>query len=156
VNAEASLDSREIALPDAASTEALGVRLGAMLDAGDVVCLSGGLGAGKTTLARGAIAAWVGHAEEAPSPTYTLIQSYEGPKGELWHCDLYRLKQPEEALEAGVVDACESGPCLVEWPERMGPWLPRERLDVQLDFAGEGRRAALRAHGKWRARLDAI
>jgi tRNA threonylcarbamoyladenosine biosynthesis protein TsaE len=156
VSTQTILDSREIALPDAASTEALGERLGALLGAGDVVCLTGGLGAGKTTLARGAVRAWTGRDEETPSPTYTLIQSYDGPKGELWHCDLYRLKRPDEALEAGVIDACETGPCLIEWPERLGDWLPRERLDVQLDFAGEGRRAALTAHGKWSGKLDAI
>ena len=89
-------DSRDIVLPDAAATLALGRRLGNTLEPGDVVCLSGALGAGKTTLARGGIAAWTGQEEETPSPTFTLVQTYDGPKGELWHVDLYRLKRPEE------------------------------------------------------------
>lgn len=90
-------DSREITLADAAATLALGRRLGDALGPGDVVCLSGNLGAGKTTLARGAIEAWTGQPEEAPSPTFTLVQTYEGSRGELWHVDLYRLKRPDDA-----------------------------------------------------------
>ena len=156
VSAQALADSREIALPDAAATQALGVRLGALLAAGDIVCLIGGLGAGKTTLARGAISAWAGAEEEAPSPTYTLVQTYEGPGGELWHCDLYRLKRPEDAFELGLEDAFASAASLIEWPERLGAALPRDRLDIHIAPHGEGRRATLTAHGAWRTPLDAI
>ena len=81
---------------------ALGRRLAAHLTPGDVVCLSGSLGAGKTTLARGAIETWTGEAQETPSPTYTLVQMYDGPRGQLWHVDLYRLKRAEEATELGL------------------------------------------------------
>lgn len=153
---EPTIDSREIALPDAAATVALGRRLGAQLAAGDVVCLVGGLGAGKTTLARGAIEAWTGAPEEAPSPTYTLVQTYEGARGELWHVDLYRLKQPDDAWELGLEDAFAYAACLIEWPERLQGQLPRDRLDLSLAQDGEGRRARLEAHGAWRERLDAI
>ena len=111
MNAETALDSRQIALPDVAATLALGQRLGAQMKAGDVVCLWGDLGAGKTTLARGAIEAWTGQAEDAPSPTYTLVQTYEGPRGELWHVDLYRLKRPEDAWELGLEDAFAAAAC---------------------------------------------
>ncbi|HRP09469.1 MAG TPA: tRNA (adenosine(37)-N6)-threonylcarbamoyltransferase complex ATPase subunit type 1 TsaE [Terricaulis sp.] len=156
MSAQALADSREITLPDAAATLALGARLGARLAAGDVVCLSGGLGAGKTTLARGAIAAWTGTDEEAPSPTYTLVQTYAGEGGELWHCDLYRLKRPEDAFELGLEDAFASAASLIEWPERLGALLPRDRLDIELTPAAEGRLATLKAHGAWRTRLDAI
>jgi tRNA threonylcarbamoyladenosine biosynthesis protein TsaE len=156
VSAQALVDSREIALPDAAATLALGRRLGARLRIGDVVCLAGGLGAGKTTLARGAIEAWTGRQEEAPSPTYTLVQTYEGPKGELWHCDLYRLKRAEEAWELGLEDAFAGAACLIEWPERLDGMAPRDRLDIDLAPEGEGRRAVLNARGAWRTRLDAI
>lgn len=149
-------DSREIALPDAAATEALGMRLGAQMTQGDVVCLSGGLGAGKTTLARGAIAGWTGLSQEAPSPTYTLVQTYEGPKGELWHVDLYRLRRPEEAWELGLEDAFAGAACLIEWPERLAGQLPRDRLDIALIPDGEGRRAELAAHGAWRQKLGSI
>lgn len=156
MSASVQLDSREIALADAAATVALGARLGEALRTGDAVCLFGGLGAGKTTLARGAIAAWTGAEEDAPSPTYTLLQIYEGPKGALWHADLYRLKRPEEAWELGLEDAYAEAACLIEWPERLGADLPRDRLDLSLAAEGEGRRAKLTAHGAWRGRLDAI
>jgi tRNA threonylcarbamoyladenosine biosynthesis protein TsaE len=149
-------DSLEIELPDAAATLAFGRRLGARLTPGDVVGLSGGLGAGKTTLARGAIEVWTGAVEDAPSPTYTLVQSYDGPKGELWHIDLYRLKHAEEASELGLEDAFVEAACLIEWPERLEGQLPRNRLDIALAPAGEGRRATLTGHGAWRSRLDAI
>lgn len=156
MNAETLNDSRDIALPDAAATLALGRRLGALLGRGDVVCLSGGLGAGKTTLARGAIEAWTGKAEEAPSPTFTLVQTYEGAKGELWHVDLYRLKRPEDAWELGLEDAFVDAACLIEWPERLEGQLPRDRLDIALSPRGEGRGAALTAHGAWSTRLGTI
>lgn len=156
MRAQSLVDSREFALPDAAATLALGHRLGAVLAPGDVVCLSGELGAGKTTLARGAIAAWTGADEEAPSPTYTLVQTYEGEKGELWHCDLYRLKSPDDAWELGLEDAFASAACLIEWPERLGGALPSDRLDVDLAPQGEGRRAALTARGAWRTKLESL
>lgn len=149
-------DSREITLADAAATLALGRRLGDALGPGDVVCLSGKLGAGKTTLARGAIEAWTGHPEEAPSPTFTLVQTYEGSRGELWHVDLYRLKRPDDAWELGLEDAFAEAACLIEWPERLKGQLPRNRLDIELTPHGEGRNAALKAHGAWREKLGTI
>lgn len=143
-----------LALPDAAATVALGARLGAGLQPGDCVCLWGGLGAGKTTLARGAIQAWTGRAdEEAPSPTYTLVQVYEGPKGSLWHMDLYRLKSPDEAFELGLEDAFAAAATLIEWPERLGGALKRDRLDVRLTPEGAGRRASIEPQGAWPERI---
>lgn len=141
-----------IFLPDAESAAALGARLGGQLAPGDCVCLWGGLGAGKTTLARGAISAWTGRDEEAPSPTFTLVQIYEGPKGALWHMDLYRLQSPEQVEELGVEDALVDAATLIEWPERLGPYLPCDRLDVRLDFAEAGRRASVTPHGNWEGR----
>ncbi|MDX2236710.1 MAG: tRNA (adenosine(37)-N6)-threonylcarbamoyltransferase complex ATPase subunit type 1 TsaE [Hyphomonadaceae bacterium] len=149
-------DSRAVDLPDAAATEALGARVGAALAIGDVVCLSGPLGVGKTTFARGAVQAWVGHPEETPSPTYTLVQTYDGPRGVLWHMDLYRLNAPEEAMELGLEEAFAAAACLVEWPERLGRFLPRDRLEIALAIAGEGRRAALTGVGGWRGRVHDI
>ena len=156
MNAETLNDSRNIALPDADATLALGRRIGAELTRGDIVCLSGNLGAGKTTLARGAVEAWTGEAQDAPSPTFTLVQTYEGEKGELWHVDLYRLKRPEDAWELGLEDAFAGAACLIEWPERLEGQLPRDRLDIALAPQGEGRAAALKAHGAWRTRLATI
>lgn len=143
-------------MADPAATVALGRRLGARLGPGDVVCLSGGLGAGKTTLARGAIEAWIGSPQEAPSPTYTLVQTYEGPKGALWHVDLYRLKRPEDAWELGLEDAFAEAACLIEWPDRMAGMLPADRLEVSLVGVDEGRRATLTGRGLWSARLESI
>lgn len=156
VSGENPHDSRAIALPDADATAAFGRRVGAAIRVGDVICLSGALGAGKTTLARGAIAAWTGAEEEAPSPTFTLVQTYDGAKGELWHVDLYRLRGEEEVFELGLEEAFETAACLVEWPERLGGALPRDRLDIALEPSGEGRRAVLTGRGTWRTRLDAI
>jgi len=156
VTAPVLVDSRDIALPDAAATQALGARLGVRLTQGDMVCLAGNLGAGKTTLARGVIAAWTGQEEEAPSPTYTLVQTYEGARGELWHVDLYRLKRPDDAWELGLEDAFATAATLIEWPERLEGQLPRDRLDIELQPEGEGRRATLTAHGAWREKLATI
>ena len=156
MTAQTFLDSREILLADPDATLAFGARLGAQLRRGDVVCLSGGLGAGKTTLARGAIAAWSGAVQEAPSPTYTLVQIYEGARGQLWHVDLYRLKRAEEAWELGLEDAFAEAACLIEWPERLGGLLPHDRLDIALETQGEGRRATMNGRGKWGARIGSI
>lgn len=143
-----------IDLPDEAATRALGVRLGAVLRAGDVATLSGPLGAGKTTLARGVVAALMGDGAETPSPTYTLVQTYAGPDFELWHFDLYRLESPEEVYELGFEDALADGACLIEWPERLGALAPPDRLDITLAPHGAGRRADLTAAGdSWKDRL---
>ena len=107
-------------------------------------------------LARGAIDVWTGQVQDAPSPTYTLVQSYEGARGQLWHVDLYRLKRAEEAFELGLEDAFADAACLIEWPERLEGMLPRDRLDIALDTQGEGRRAMLNGRGKWGARVGSI
>jgi tRNA threonylcarbamoyladenosine biosynthesis protein TsaE len=122
-----------------AETAAVGARLAAKAKIGDVIFLRGGLGAGKTTLARGLIAAWTGSDEEAPSPTYTLVQTYEGPRGPLWHIDLYRLDNPDDTLELGLEEAFETAVVVIEWPERLGPNAPHDRLEVHLQERGEGR-----------------
>lgn len=156
MSAEALADSRILTLPDAAATLAFGRRLGAQLAPGDVVCLTGNLGAGKTTLARGAIEAWTGGAQEAPSPSYTLVQTYEGPRGELWHVDLYRLKRAEDAWELGLEEAFHSAACLIEWPERLEGQTPSDRLDIQLSPAADGRSARLTGYGAWSTKIAAI
>lgn len=150
-----------IPLPDAAATEALGARLAASLGPGDLIALHGQLGAGKTTLARGVIRALAGPETETPSPTYTLVQSYDaaGRQGglEIVHADLYRLEREDDVLELGLEDAFLSAVVLVEWPERLGARLPRDRLDLYLEDAGaEGRRARLVGLGSWRERIDGL
>lgn len=147
-----------VALPSEAATAALAGRLAMALRPGDMVALWGGLGAGKTCLVRALVRAALGEGTEVPSPTFTLVQVYDLPAGPLWHFDLYRLSQPEDAAELGWDEARADGIALVEWPDRLGPLLPEERLDLALDFgpAPEARIATLTGHGGWTARVDAL
>lgn len=145
-----------IHLDSDADTRALGARLGRMLRAGDVVALEGGLGAGKTTLVRGLIQALIGPEEEVPSPTYTLVQTYDAAAFPIWHFDLYRLNSPDDVLELGW-DETQEGVALVEWPDRAGSRLPRSHLMIRLEISGEGRAALLEPHGEgWQERLDEL
>jgi len=124
---------------------------------GDVLALWGPLGVGKTAFARGFIHA-LGGVEEVPSPTFTLVQTYEFNGLSVYHFDLYRLERFTDAYELDIEDAFSEGVSLIEWPERLGPLLPAERLDVMLNFGGSvgARRARLIAHGAWAARLKEI
>lgn len=149
----------ELSLPDPDATIALGRRLAGLLRAGDCIALSGPLGAGKTTLVRGLLAARFGRPVDTPSPTFTLVQTY-GPdlRGEeLRHFDLYRLTRPDEVWELGWEDLDE-GIALVEWPDRAGGLLPADRLDLELAAAADGRVARLRGgpSGDWEARLHGL
>jgi tRNA threonylcarbamoyladenosine biosynthesis protein TsaE len=81
--------------------------------------------------------------EDVPSPTFTLVQVYDADGDEIWHADLYRLTHPDEVLELGLEDALADAICLIEWPDRLGPYAPKGALHLRLDAAGEGRRARL-------------
>ena len=132
-----------MSLPDERATDQLGATLAARLRIGDVVGLKGELGAGKTTLARAILRA---AAEDArlivPSPTFTLVEVYETPRGSFWHFDLYRLEAAEQVYELGWEEALAEGIALVEWPERLGELLPKH-LSVTLEVADDGRLALL-------------
>src|SRR5580698_59029 len=106
-----------VGLPDLAATTALGARIAAVLKAGDTVTLAGDLGAGKTVLAR-AILRSLGVAEDVPSPTFTLVQTYETPTLVVRHYDLYRIENASELDELGLEDALDEGAALIEWPDR--------------------------------------
>lgn len=146
-------------LADEAATASLARALSALVKAGDVIALSGDLGAGKTSFARAFINALPriagdappNEAEEVPSPTFTLVQLYERAAATVWHFDLYRLEQAEEAYELGIEEAFSDGISLIEWPERLGGLLPADRLEVDLAFgrAPEARTATLRPYGAW-------
>jgi tRNA threonylcarbamoyladenosine biosynthesis protein TsaE len=108
-----------------------------------VILLDGSIGAGKSCLARAFIRARLGATEEVPSPTFTLVQTYEAEGTEIWHADLYRLTHPDEVWELGLDDAFETAICLVEWPDRLGVHVPPDALFIRLEAAAEGRSAAI-------------
>ena len=143
-------------LPNEAATIRLGVAVAQALEPREAVCLWGPLGAGKSTLARGMIRALTRPDEEAPSPTFTLVQFYDAPGLRLAHFDLYRLTRPDEAYEIGLDEALEGGAAVIEWPERLEGRLPLDRLDIELEIVREGaqdyRLARLTAHGAWEGR----
>ena len=141
-------------LADAEATEALGASLAPALRAGDAVALSGPLGAGKTTFARGLLAA-LGLDGEAPSPSFSLVISYAPPdvRLPLWHVDLYRLEDEHELEELGLDDARADTALLIEWPERMGGqlWDDTLRLTLEVERTG-GRCLTWAAPAAWEGR----
>jgi tRNA threonylcarbamoyladenosine biosynthesis protein TsaE len=141
--------ARTLSLPDVAATRALGARIAAGLEPGDLVALEGELGAGKTTLARAILRA-LGIAEDVPSPTFTLVQVYETPQLTVRHYDLYRIEKADEILELGLDEALEEGAALVEWPERADGRLPGALLHVGLSPTDrDARMALLSGPAKW-------
>lgn len=142
-------------LPDLAAMAALGARIAARLEPGDVVELCGNLGAGKSTLARGVLAA-LGYQGDVPSPTFTLIELYEGPhmRVPVAHADFYRLDDPKEVEELGLDDYREGAALLAEWPERAGGFAHEPAcLTIQLEIAEEGRRAIVTGGKAWQGRM---
>ncbi len=144
-------------LPDLDATARLGALIATHLRAGEAVCLYGPLGAGKSTLARALIRALTRPDEDVPSPTFTLVQIYDGPDFPIAHFDLYRLTSAAEAYEIGLEEALETGAAVIEWPERLEGDLPSARLDVELAIppAAEpgqtigARLVRLTGHGPW-------
>src|SRR5437764_560846 len=120
-----------------------GAAVAAALRPGEAVCLSGPLGAGKSTLARGLVRALTTPDEDVPSPTFTLVQFYDGPRLKIAHFDLYRLEGADEAYEIGLDEALEDGAAVIEWPERLGGRLPPDRLAVEIGLLDHGREARL-------------
>ncbi len=145
-----------------AETERLASRLSGVAQPGDLICLSGELGTGKTAFARSFIrsrASFAGvEVGEVPSPTFTLAQTYEMPRGDIWHFDLFRLEHPGETLELGIEDALNDGICLVEWPDRLPENLPGARLDMAFTFGAteDERRVGIVGDATWRERLAGL
>lgn len=123
-----------VSLPliDADATAACARALGVFVTAGDTILLSGDVGAGKTHFARALIQSLLLVPEDVPSPTFTLVQTYDTPKGGIWHTDLYRLTSAHEVEELGLIDAFETAICLVEWPDRLGTLIPKAALSITL------------------------
>lgn len=144
----------ETTLDNEAATRDLAERLAGVARAGDVIALDGDLGTGKTVFARAFIEALEGRDEEVPSPTFTLVQTYELGDRLVYHFDLYRLEDPEEAYELDIEEAFAEGISLVEWPDRLGGLLPERALRVALGHAGEDRRTLrLSGGGDWLHRI---
>jgi tRNA threonylcarbamoyladenosine biosynthesis protein TsaE len=137
----------ELDSPDA--LQAAGSSLGKVLRAGDIVALSGDLGAGKTTFARGVLRG-LGHAGEVPSPTFTLVQPYD-TNPPVWHIDLYRLGGPADADALGLWET--DAALLIEWPERLGSELPADALHIRIDGSGDAtRRLTVSVPPSWEGR----
>ena len=135
-------------------TAVLAQRIGAALRRGDTLLLDGPVGAGKTHFARQLILSLLDVPEDVPSPTFTLVQVYDSPAGEIWHSDLYRLTAPDEVVELGLEEAFDTAICLIEWPDRLGDLTPAGALSLRFEVLDESRRAihASGPAGRW-ARL---
>jgi tRNA threonylcarbamoyladenosine biosynthesis protein TsaE len=144
-----------VALPDLAAMERFGAAIAARLRPGDVLALSGELGAGKTTLARAVIAA-LGYGGEIPSPSFAIVELYEPPavRLPLVHADFYRLKHPSEAEEIGLDDYRQGAALIAEWPDHAGGFaLEPGCLSILLEDVGEGRIAIVEGGADWLGRL---
>ena len=141
-------------------TSALAARIARVARPGDVIALRGELGSGKTSFARGFIRALGRGDEEVPSPTFTLVEIYEfsDERPAVWHFDLYRLSKSEDVYELGFEEALGGAILLIEWPERLGAVLPRERLEVELSAGSSPAARRVRLHGgkSWARRLAGL
>ena len=145
---------RVILLPDPQATEAFGAKLATLVQPGDVITLEGTLGAGKTSVARGLLAA-LGLAGEAPSPSFAIVQPYEPPEVRIpvLHVDLYRIDDPAEIDELALDDARYESLLLVEWPERAGPDYWPDALRLSLTIEPDGTRGlTVEVPEAWRSR----
>ncbi len=141
-----------VALPDLAAMDRLGLAIAAELRAGDVVALSGSLGTGKTTLARAIIAA-LGHPGEVPSPSFAILEVYSELRMPLVHADFYRLTRPEDAEQLGLDDYRGDHALIAEWPELAGGFADEPGcLSLTLEMADHGRKAIVRAGADWLGR----
>lgn len=148
---------RRLTLDGEEATAELAAEIASLAEDGDVIALSGELGTGKTTFARAFLREW-GVREEIPSPTFTLVQTYELEAGTVWHFDLYRLENPDDALELDIEDAFTEGISLIEWPERLGAYLPWERLDLRFAIGEreDVRRVEIEGTDEWADRLTEL
>jgi tRNA threonylcarbamoyladenosine biosynthesis protein TsaE len=138
---------------------AIAAALAPRLVPGDVVLLTGDIGAGKTHFARCLIQSLLPSPEDVPSPTYTLVQTYAVPTGELWHADLYRLTSTSEVFELGLIDAFADAICLIEWPDRLGDLAPVNALHVTMTQGTVDDERIMEFHwkqGDWTNKLQGI
>lgn len=145
-----------VRLADLGATEAFAAHLCQHLRQGDLVALQGELGVGKTAVARQIIRTLAERpGEEVASPTFNLVLIYAFPRVTIWHFDLYRIGAPEETWELGLEDALAEGIALVEWPDRLGPYLPEDRIDIDLTYDEPGRSVEVVGRGAFEERVRA-
>lgn len=145
-----------LTLPDEIDTIALANHIAPLLNPGDTLLLDGPIGAGKSAFARALIRARLGRMEDVPSPTFTLVQTYEAPDGDIWHCDLYRLTHPDEAFELGLDEAFSTAICLIEWPDRLGADIPSNALNLTFSAGHTAHSVKIDATADWQQRLRGI
>ena len=147
--------SFRITLEDQSATEAFGTRLAEIAYPKDIFLLNGNLGSGKSIIARAFIRTYCQTNEEIPSPTFTLLQTYDSGPFAVFHFDLYRLNTVEETFELGIEEAFDDGISLVEWPDRLGGQLPNDRLEINIMVGREltSREIILKGYGYWTDRL---
>lgn len=150
--------NKQIAIPTEDAMDKFGEALALQLKPGDTILLTGVIGAGKTHLCRAIIRSIVGKSEEVPSPTYTIVQTYQGPKAEIWHADLYRLSDSSELVELGLDEAMETAIVLIEWPDRLHKSMrPTDALEITIMPKGEGRIVDLSSGAtRWKPFLSAF
>ncbi|WP_187428492.1 tRNA threonylcarbamoyladenosine biosynthesis protein TsaE [Roseobacter fucihabitans] len=139
------------------ATAQAAARLAPMLRPGDIVLLEGNVGAGKTHFARAAIQSLLRVPEDVPSPTFTLVQTYQTRLGPVWHADLYRIGAVEEIEELGLLEAFDTAICFLEWPDRLGPLRPQGALTLHLADGGDEDARRLTAQwedARWDKRLQ--
>ena len=137
-------------------TKALALRIRENLKNGDIVLLKGEIGAGKSHFARSLIQAAMDKLEDVPSPTFTLVQTYDTLVGSIWHADLYRLSDQSEVFELGLIDAFGNDIVLIEWPDRLGYLEPQDALTIELVILENDKREVIFSTSScvWEARLE--
>jgi len=148
--------AQKIDLPNEDATRDFARKVAGILRPGDVILLEGSIGTGKTFFARHLIQTRLGVAEDVPSPTFTLVQVYDDAMCEIWHCDLYRLTHPDEAVELGLQDAFETAICLIEWPDRLGDLAPDDALTLSFSVDGDLHTVTPHVGATWRPRWASI
>ncbi|MDO6590482.1 tRNA (adenosine(37)-N6)-threonylcarbamoyltransferase complex ATPase subunit type 1 TsaE [Loktanella sp. D2R18] len=145
-----------IGLPTETATVKLAQRIAGILSPGDTLLLSGEIGAGKSAFSRALIRARLGRMEDVPSPTFTLVQTYDDPSGDIWHCDLYRLTHPDEIFELGLDEAFTTAICLIEWPDRLGPDAPNTALQMKFHAGDTAHSVEITTTPAWADRLEGV
>ena len=145
----------KIQIKTQAETEKIAHQIAQIADIGDVIALHGDLGVGKSVFSRAFVRALTSEDEEVPSPTFTLVQMYDADLGDLYHFDMYRLESPDDCLELGIEEAFADGVSLIEWPSKMGAYLPWDCLNIEISH-GEtetSRTMEFISQGSWLDRL---